>query len=48
MTTTEIFAVMAVVFSGMIIIGGAFWAVAYFLDKAAEYEEMAKHYFDDK
>ena len=48
MTTTEIFAVMAVGFSGMIVIGGAIWAVTYFLDKAAEYEAMAKHYFDDK
>lgn len=48
MTITEIFAVMTVGFSGMIIIGGAFWAVTYFLDKAAEYEAKARHYFEDR
>lgn len=48
MTTAKVLAGMAVGFTGMIIIGGAFWAVTYFLDKAAEYEAKAKHYFEDR
>lgn len=48
MITTKVLAGMAVGFAGMIIIGGAFWAVTYFLDKAAEYEAKAKHYFEDR
>lgn len=48
MTTTEILAVMTVGLLGMIVIGGAFWAVTYFLNKAAEYETKAKRYFEDR
>lgn len=48
MTTTEILAVTTVGVLGLIIIGCAFWGVTYFLNKAAEYEEKAKRYFEDR
>ena len=48
MITTKVLAGIAVGFAGMIIIGGAYYGIIYFLNKAAEYEAKAKHYFDDK
>lgn len=48
MITTEVLARMAVGFAGMIIIGGTYYGIIYFLNKAAEYEAKAKRYFDDK
>ena len=48
MITMKVLAGMAVGFSGMIIIGGAYYGVIYFLNKATEYEAKAKHYFEDR
>lgn len=48
MITIKALSGMAVGFAGMVIIGGAYYGIIYFLNKAAEYEARAKHYFDDK
>ena len=48
MITTKVLAGMAVGFAGMIIIGGAYYGIIYFLNKAFEYEERSKHYYEDR
>ena len=48
MITLKVLAGMTVGFSGMIIIGGAYYGIIYFLSKAAEYEAREKHYFEDR
>lgn len=48
MITAKVLAGMAVGFTGMIIIGGAYYGIVYFLSKAVEYEERSKHYFEDR
>jgi hypothetical protein len=48
MITAKVLLGMAVGFTGMIIIGGVYYGIIYFLSKAAEYEENAKRYFEDR
>ena len=48
MITAKVLLGMAVGFTGMIIIGGAYYGIIYFLNKAAEYEAKANRYFEDR
>lgn len=48
MITSEVLAGLGVGIAGLIVIGGAYYGIIYFLDQAAKYEKEAKHYFDDK
>ena len=44
----EFIVIIGVWFSGLFIIGVAFWGITYFLEKAAEYETKSKRYFEDR